>query len=146
MPIARRTLLSAAAFLLLTGPALAHDGVHVENAYARFIPGAKVGAVYMTIENHAKVDERLVSISTDIAAKAELHRSAQGSDGVMTMDALPDGLPIAPGAIAELKSGGDHIMIMDLKRQPKQGDTVTVILTFSHAGQVKVDVPVRNKP
>ncbi|MBS0565635.1 MAG: copper chaperone PCu(A)C [Proteobacteria bacterium] len=143
MSLARRPFLAALAFAALAAPALAHDGVHVENAFARFVPGARTGAVYMTIENHAKVEDRLVSVSTDAGAKAEIHRSAQGADGVMTMDALPDGLAIAPGAIAELKSGGDHIMVMDLNRHPKPGDSIEVTLTFSHAGTVKLSVPVR---
>ncbi|MFO1173751.1 MAG: copper chaperone PCu(A)C [Paracoccaceae bacterium] len=148
MSVTRRSLFSAAAALALfaAGPALAHDGVHVTDAYARFVPGARTGAIYLTIENHAKVEEHLVSVATDIAGKTQLHQSVQGSDGMMAMPEMTDGLAIAPGAIAQLKSGGDHIMVMDLKTHPKDGDTFTLTLTFSHAGQVKVEVPVRNKP
>lgn len=147
MSVTRRSLFAAAALAVFAAcPALAHDGVHVTDASARFVPGARTGAIYLTIENHAKVEEHLVSVATDIGAKAELHSSVQGADGMMTMPVMADGLAIAPGAIAELKSGGDHIMVMDLKGHPKEGDTFTLTLTFSHAGQVKVQVPVKNKP
>lgn len=147
MPITRRPVLAAlcACLFAAAGPALAHDGVHIDDAWARFIPGARSGAVYMLIENHATVTETLLSVSSDVSAMASLHQSAKDASGMMTMTPLPDGLAIAPGASAELKSGGTHIMLMDLTRQPKPGEVITLTLTFAHAGKVTVEVPVKNR-
>jgi copper(I)-binding protein len=123
-------------------PALAHDGVHVEGAYARFMPGAMAGAAFMTIENHATVDDRLVGARSDIAERVELHTHKMGADGAMQMIAVPEGFAIPAGEKHELKRGGDHVMFMGLKTTPKDGDTVHVTLTFEHAGDVEIEVPV----
>lgn len=134
------------AVLLMSGfSAQAHDGVHILDAYTRFLPGAKAGVAYFTIENHAAVDERLISVSTPIADRAELHTHSMSADGVMHMGPIEGGIVIPAESSHELNSGGDHVMIMLLKSVPKDGDIVTLTLTFEHAGSVTVDVPVDNK-
>lgn len=141
-----RPLSLAATFAcLLAGPVFAHDGVHILDAYARFIPGARAGGAFMVIENHATVDERLLSVTADVAGMTELHRSEKKADGTMGMAPVDGGLAIAPGTSVELMPGGDHIMMMDLKGHPKDGDTIHLTLEFSHAGKVELDVPVQNR-
>lgn len=125
-------------------PALAHDGVHIDGAYARVMPGAKTGAIFLSIENHAAVDERLVTVSTDVAERAELHTHKAGADGVMQMLKIEGGIAIPAGEIHDLARGGDHIMLMGLTRPVKEGDTINLMLTFEHAGEVAVEVPVNN--
>lgn len=146
MTLTRRALLAATAAGLGLGllPASAHDGVAILDAYARFLPGAKAGAIYLTIENHAEVDEQLLSVQTDVADKAELHRSKMSADGMMTMEPLPDGLPIEATGRITLATGGDHIMVTGLKTHPKNGDMIPLTLTFRHAGIITLTVPVDN--
>lgn len=134
----------AALACALAIPAFAHDGVEIDGAYARFMPGGKAGAAFMTIANHATVDERLIGASSDVAAKVELHSHKMAADGTMQMLHLEEGIAIPAGATHELARGGDHVMFMGLTRAVKEGDTVTVTLTFEHAGEVKVDIPVSN--
>lgn len=134
----------AALVCALAFPAFAHDGVHVEGAYARFMPGGQTGAAFMLIQNHATVDERLIGVSSDVAEKVELHSHKMNADGTMQMLHLEEGIVIPAGQSHELARGGDHVMFMGLKREVKEGDTVTVTLTFEHAGEVKVDIPVDN--
>ena len=43
----------------------------------------------------------------------------------------------------ELKPGGSHLMLVDLKRPLKEGDKVPVVLRFEKSGEVKVDFEVR---
>ena len=64
---------------------------------------------------------------------------------MMQMLPIEGGIAIAPGQTHELKRGGDHVMMMDLKTVPKDGDTIHLILTFEHAGAVESDVPGDNK-
>lgn len=125
-------------------PAFAHDGVHIDGAYARVMPGAKTGAVFMSIENHASVDEVLTAITTDAAERAELHSHKAGEGGTMQMLKIEGGIPIPAGESHDLERGGDHIMLMGLTRAVKDGDTISMTLTFEHAGEVTVDVPVDN--
>ncbi len=140
-----RAAVAASLLALSALPALAHDGVHIDGAYARFMPGAKSGAAFFIIENHATVDEKLLSVSSDVANKTELHTHKADANGMMQMLPIEGGIAIAPGQTHELKRGGDHVMMMDLKTVPKDGDTIHLILTFEHAGAVEIDVPVDNK-
>jgi copper(I)-binding protein len=58
------------------------------------------------------------------------------------MRPLPNGLEIKPGETVELKSGGYHLMFMDLKQPLKQGETFKAKLQFEKAGSLEVDFSV----
>lgn len=144
----KTALAAAAAVFVLPGallPVFAHDGLHIDNAYARFMPGAMAGAAFMTIENHMTEDDRLISAASDIAEKVELHTHIHGTDGTMQMVHVPEGFVIPAQGIYELKRGGDHVMFMGLKEVPADGTTVHVTLTFEKAGVMEIDVPVDSK-
>ncbi|WP_296736089.1 copper chaperone PCu(A)C [Mesorhizobium sp.] len=104
-------------------------------------PGAKVAGGYFTVTNKGSAPDRLLSISSDISEKAELHEMGV-KDGVMTMRPVTGGLEIPAGGKAELKPGGYHLMFVGLKRQPKQGEKFSATLTFEKAGAVTVDFAV----
>jgi periplasmic copper chaperone A len=125
--------------------AAAQDGIQIDAPYARVSgPSAKSGAVFMTILNHAAEDDRLVSVSTDAAERAELHTHLADANGVMRMGEVADGFAITGTEAHALDRGGDHIMLLGLTRALKQGDTVTLTLSFERGGDITVDVPVDN--
>ena len=47
------------------------------------------------------------------------------------------------GGVADLKPGGDHVMLIGLTGTPKQGGTFPLTLTFEKAGEIAVPVTVR---
>ncbi|RUU08294.1 copper chaperone PCu(A)C, partial [Mesorhizobium sp. M6A.T.Ca.TU.002.02.2.1] len=104
-------------------------------------PGAKVAGGYFTVTNTGSSPDRLLSISSEISAKAELHEMGV-SDGVMTMRPVTGGLEIPAGGKVALAPGGYHLMFVGLKRQPKQGEAFPATLTFEKAGAVTVDFAV----
>lgn len=119
------------------------EGVVVEGAYVRSNgASAKAGAAFMVIKNYNATDDRLIAVTTDVANKAELHTHIEGHDGVMLMRPDKDGFEVPAGGDAHLKRGGDHVMMMGLKHALKQGDTVSITLTFEKAGEITVQVPV----
>ena len=134
--------LALAALALLALPAHAHDGIHVEDAYAR--ASAQSGAVFMTIVNHGPDEDRLLSARTEAAGMAGLHTHAEDANGVMTMPDVPDGFAIPGQGTHALARGGDHVMLMGLTSPLKQGDTIRLVLTFEREGEVTLDVPVDN--
>lgn len=71
---------------------------------------------------------RLVSASSPAAGIVEIHEMAMEGN-VMKMRAVP-GLDLPAGKAVELKPGGYHVMLMDLKQQMKDGDTVPVTLVI----------------
>lgn len=123
-------------------PALAHTtgGMQVKEAYATATPMA--GAVYFTIENHAPGDDRLISASTEVAGKAELHTSKADANGVMKMTPIEGGVTVPQGESHAFAPSGDHLMLMDLTRKLRPGDTFPVTVTFETFGPVTFDVTV----
>ena len=68
-----------------------------------------------------------------------------GSDdmgGMMTMRQVPSIEVPADGSV-ELKPGGLHIMLLDVKKTLAVGDTLEVTLTFENAGEVTATAEVR---
>ncbi|TIS27249.1 MAG: copper chaperone PCu(A)C, partial [Mesorhizobium sp.] len=104
-------------------------------------PGAKVAGGYFSITNTGSSPDRLLSISSEISAKTELHEMGV-KDGVMTMRPVSGGLEIPAGGKVALAPGGYHLMFVGLKRQPKQGKTFPATLTFEKAGTVAVEFAV----
>lgn len=144
----RSGLLLAAMLMLGPGTASANDytagPLRIEQPWTRATPaGAKVAGGYVTVTNTGTAPDRLLGGASEIAGKVEIHEMAV-NNGVMTMRGLPEGLEIKPGAKAELKPGGLHIMFMDLKRQLKEGETVKGTLTFEKAGPVAVEFSVQS--
>jgi periplasmic copper chaperone A len=132
--------LAFAACLLVAGAAAAQTGqVEVKDAWARATPGkAENGAAYLTIVSPAA--DRLVSVSTPVAKKAELHTMTT-EGGVMKMRPLA-GIDVAPGQPVTLKPGGAHIMLMGLNRPLQAGQSFPLTLSFEKAGQREVTVAI----
>jgi copper(I)-binding protein len=132
--------LAFVAGLVIASAALAQPAqLEVNNAWARATAGkADTGAAYVTIQSPTA--DRLVSLSTPVAKKAELHTmSMQG----MVMKMRPrSGLEIPAGEPVTLKPGGDHIMLMGLNQPLRAGQTFPLTLDFEKAGPRTVTVTV----
>jgi len=144
-------LLGLAIMLVLTAmqPLSAHEfksgDMVIDHPWSRATPeGAKVAAGYMVIRNAGSSPDRLVSVTTQIADKAEVHEMAVDANGVMTMRPLTEGLEIAAGGEAELKPGSYHLMFMGLKQPVKEGEAFQATLTFENAGTVDVEFAVQS--
>lgn len=117
--------------------------VKVEGAWARAtVPGQKGTGAFMSLT--APQGLKLVGVSSPVAGVAELHEMKMDGD-VMRMRAIAE-LDLPAGRKVELKPGGHHLMLMDLK-QPLRKDTqvpVTLILKNAQGqtSQLQVSVPV----
>ena len=61
---------------------------------------------------------------------------------VMKMRAVP-GLELPAGKTVELKPGGHHLMLLDLKQELKPGETVPVTLVIEGAGGKRENVEIK---
>jgi copper(I)-binding protein len=90
-------------------------------------------------------DVRLVEASSPVAGVVEVHEMVMEKD-VMKMRAVK-GLDLPAGKTVELKPGGYHVMLMDLKQQMKEGDTVPLTLVVEGKDKkrstIEVKAPVR---
>jgi periplasmic copper chaperone A len=120
--------------------------IRIDHPYATPTrPGMGTGAVYFrSLRNTGKVEDRLVSAKTPVAARVELHRmQIQGE--VMRMAAVP-AVALPAGVTVPMKHGshgGHHLMLFDLKAPLKDGDRFPLTLTFEKAGTVQVQVWVQ---
>lgn len=71
---------------------------------------------------------KLVAAQSPVAGVTEVHEMAMDGN-VMKMRAIPS-LDLPAGKAVELKPGGYHVMLMDLKQPVKAGDTVPLTLTI----------------
>jgi hypothetical protein len=135
-----RRLFAVAACLLVASTALAQTGqLEVSNAWARATPAkAENGVAYLTIRSPAP--DRLVSVSSPVAKKAELH-TMEMAGMVMKMRPLV-GLDIPAGQPVTLKPGGEHIMLMGLGGPLQEGQSFPLTLSFEKAGTREVSVAV----
>ena len=108
---------------------------------ARPRPAPRSAAAISTIENTGPQADRLVSVSSGVAGRVEVHEMAV-TNGIMTMRPLEAGIVIPPGAKVELKPGGFHVMFMELNRPLKQDERLKGTLTFEKAGPVEVEFKV----
>ncbi len=84
---------------------------------------------------------RIVGASSPVAGVVEIHEMAmEGS--VMRMRAVT-ALELPAGKAVELKPGGYHVMLLDLKQQLKAGDTVAVTLVVEGKDGKRENVEVK---
>jgi len=114
--------------------------IKVDHAYIRAtVPGQQVAGGFMKIENKGIADQ-LLSASSPAAGEVQLHEMAmEGS--VMKMRQVKD-IPVPAGGSVELKPGGLHLMLMNIKAPLAAGESVPVKLKFAKAGEVEVKMPV----
>lgn len=135
----------AAGLLLLTlGLGAQTANVTVRDAWVR-VPGGgqNVGAMFMVVENHSASPRAIVGVTTDIAEKAELHEAkVDPKTKMMSMTPVKQVALPANGS-AELKPGGFHIMMFNIKMRPMAGDTVKATLKLDDGSTVAVAAQAR---
>jgi copper(I)-binding protein len=84
---------------------------------------------------------KLVSAQSPVAGVVEIHEMAMDGN-VMKMRAIP-GLDLPAGKAVELKPGGYHVMLMDLKQPINAGDTVPISLVVEGKDGKKETIDVK---
>jgi copper(I)-binding protein len=136
----------AAAFGLAVTATSAGDykagSLDISDPWSRATPkGSSVAAGYMKIKNSGSTPDRLISGSSDVASKFEVHEMKM-ENGVAKMRPVKGGLEIKPGETVELKPGSLHVMFVGLKKPLSTGDHFKATLVFEKAGTVNVDYNV----
>ncbi len=139
----RQLSLSVALAATLAVPAFAQS-VDVKDAWVRVsVPGQKATGAFMKIT--AREGSRLVAASSPVAGVTEVHEMKMDGN-VMTMRAVQGGLELPAGKTVELKPGGLHVMLLDLKAALPKDSTIPLTLVFRDAkgveSKVELKVPV----
>ena len=104
----------------------------------------KMTSGYLTIENTSNIDKRLVSLTSEISKKIELHDMVVKND-IMKMKYLIDGIVIKANSKVSFKPGSYHIMFMKLQKPLIVMNKYEVTLSFENSGSVIIKMPVQNK-
>ena len=130
--------------LFMASSAVAQVAVVVEPWARATVQGQKATGAFMKITS--KEGAKLVGASSAAAGVTEIHEMKMDKD-VMRMAAVPF-LDIPAGKSVELKPGGYHVMLMDLKAPLADKTNVPITLTFENAkgvkSQVELQVPVKS--
>ena len=106
-------------------------------------PGAKVAVGYMEIRNHGRQPDRLLSASTPVAQRVEMHVTRQEGDVTRMREAR--GFQIPARERFELRPGGAHLMLVDLAQPLKKGERFTMKLVFERAGEMDIELEVQEQ-
>jgi copper(I)-binding protein len=102
------------------------------------VPEQRVTGAFMTLT--AGEPLRLVEARSPLAGNVEVHEMAM-QGGVMKMRAIA-ALDLPAGKTVELKPGGFHVMLFELKRQILAGETVPLTLVVVDAAGKRREVQV----
>lgn len=119
--------------------------IDVKDAWVRStVPGQMGTGAFMKIT--AKAGTQLVGVSSPVAGVGEVHEMKMDKD-IMRMRAMP-ALDLPAGKTIELKPGGYHVMLMDLKQPLLKDSKVPLTLLFKDAKGVQsklvLTLPVSN--
>ena len=117
--------------------------IEIEGAYARAsIPNVPNSAAFFVIKNNSDKDIAITGANSDIAEKNELHTHIK-ENKMMKMMKI-EKLVVPAKSSLELKSGGDHVMLIGLKKELKAGDEISLELSFSDGDKKSIKVPVKD--
>ena len=139
-PVIRMSV--AAMTLLLAVSAQAQTTV--SDAWVRgTVAGQKTSGMFARITSAQ--GGKLVAVASPLAGVAEIHEMAMDGS-VMKMRAVP-AVELPAGKVVELKPGGYHVMLMELKQPLKAGEQVPLTLTVEGADgkrqSIELSAPVK---
>lgn len=118
--------------------------VSVERAWLRAtVQGQTTTGAYMTLT--AREPLVLTGVSSPAAGVVEIHEMRMDGD-IMRMRAV-ENLPLGPGKPLELKPGGYHVMLTQLRMRLQPSASVPLTLQFrtssGEVSELRLSIPVR---
>jgi periplasmic copper chaperone A len=135
----KRWAVAAVTAMALAAHAQRSADIDVKSAWARPTVAGQMGTgAFMHLTS--KEGARLLGASSDVAGVVEIHEMAMEGN-VMQMRPIRS-LDLPPGITIELKPGGHHMMLMDLKRPLATGEKIKVELRLETRDKKLVTQPV----
>ncbi|OIK25999.1 copper chaperone PCu(A)C [Streptomyces malaysiense] len=110
----------------------------VTGAYVRQPVTDDMAAGYFTITNSGRQPDKLTGVTSDIASMVTMHRTTDKNQMVPVK-----AFTVPAGGSLTLRTGGNHLMFMGLKKRPTAGETVTLHLRFAESDSITLRVPVK---
>lgn len=115
--------------------------LYVNHAWVRLAAvEGRPAAAYFTVHG-GPTDATLISVSTPVAIKSEMHETEATPGGGTTMTAVRS-LPIPASGTVEFAPGGKHVMLFDVNPGIKPGMGMTFTFTFADGLRIEQDAQV----
>ncbi len=146
MGLRNKWLMVVVFFLLSASNAAAEKSdIDVSKASVREpVGGQDFTAGYCLLRNTGVMNDKLLKVTSDVVGFFEIHEMSI-QDGVMRMRGLPDGLVVPKEATVELKPGGLHLMLFDIKELLTVGKHFQAVFHFQKAGPISVRFTVESR-
>lgn len=116
--------------------------IQVRHPWSRATPpGAKVAVAYMELRNTGSQPDRLLSASTAVAQRVEMHITQREGE-VMKMRQVKT-FEIPARERYALRPGGSHLMLVDLAQPLKKGERFSMTLRFERAGELEIELEIQ---
>jgi copper(I)-binding protein len=112
-----------------------------DRAIAGTMASGTNSVAYLTIANRGDGRDKLIGATADVAEAVELHHTAI-ENNVASMSRVQE-VEVPQHSTVLFSPGGYHLVLVKVRRDLRPGDTVTLTLTFEHAGVVTVSAQVR---
>ncbi|MDN5896974.1 MAG: copper chaperone PCu(A)C, partial [Nocardioides sp.] len=113
------------------------DSLSLDNAWVKAADEGMT-AVFGELKNSSDKDITIVGAEYDDADEVQLHETLEDSSGGMSMQEKKGGFTVPAGESLSLKPGGEHIMVMGLKRPIKPGEEISLELVTGDDQTVSV--------
>lgn len=123
--------------------ASAASDVTVTDQWVKAAPTGMTG-LFGTLKNAGEHEVNVVSASSPVAGKVELHEVVGQAGGGSVMQPKEGGFLIPAGGTHVLAPGADHIMLMELKQPLQVGKDVEVALRFEDGSTLPFTAQVRD--
>jgi copper(I)-binding protein len=97
-------------------------------------------AVYLTLHNEGDDDVRVTGAACDCSQEASLHVVEDLGDA--SMMTTVETLEIPAGESVELRPGGSHIMLEELRAPLREGSVAQVTIEVDRGDPIELEVPV----
>lgn len=129
----------------IAGSVFAHDyhqgSIQIDHPWSREAPPtATVIAGFFQLKNTASSDDFLLSASTPIAERVEIH-THEMADGMMQMKKI-DAVRVGSMQSVMFEPGSYHLMIFNPSKSYKKGERFPMTLTFKKAGSIEVEMAI----
>jgi hypothetical protein len=129
--------------LFICGIINAQSKIEIKDAWAR--PAAKHAnsALYFSIYNNGEIPDTLINAKSKSADLTEVHETFKRENNQMGMRAVKF-IAIPPKSVIELKPGGYHVMLLDMKKDYRTGDFIMTIIKLKNAGIIKIKAVIKD--
>ena len=119
-----------------------HRSLTVKDPWVKAVKGGMTG-LFATLVNETDQPVTVVAAESDVAATVQLHVTDKDASGAMVMKETQEGFTVPPHGTFELRPGGNHVMLMGLRRPILSGTETVVTLQDANGGHVHVHAPAR---